>query len=79
MDVLVVDDSRLARLELVEQLNHISGASLVGEAANIRQAKQQIESLKPDVVLLDINMPGGDGLELLAKIKARAPLMITMP
>ncbi|WP_290615852.1 MULTISPECIES: LytR/AlgR family response regulator transcription factor [unclassified Arsukibacterium] len=64
MKVVVVDDSRLARLELTEQLSHISGASLVAEAANISQAKQQIETLKPDVVLLDINMPGGDGFTL---------------
>lgn len=68
MQVLVVDDSRLARLELAEQLKHISGASLIGEAANIRQAKQQIETLKPDVVLLDINMPGGDGFKLLEQL-----------
>ncbi|SNY42534.1 two component transcriptional regulator, LytTR family [Arsukibacterium tuosuense] len=68
MKVIVVDDSRLARLELAEQLNHIHGTSLVGEAANIRQAKQQIEALKPDVVLLDINMPGGDGFKLLEQL-----------
>ena len=68
MKVLVVDDSRLARLELAQQLNHISGSSLIGEAANIRQAKQQIETLKPDVVLLDINMPGGDGFKLLEQL-----------
>lgn len=68
MKVLVVDDSRLARLELAQQLNHISGTSLIGEAANIRQAKQQIETLKPDVVLLDINMPGGDGFKLLEQL-----------
>lgn len=68
MNVVVVDDSRLARLELVEQLSHISGASLVGEAANIHQAKQLIETLKPDIVLLDINMPGGDGFKLLEQL-----------
>ncbi|WP_213994951.1 LytTR family DNA-binding domain-containing protein [Arsukibacterium sp.] len=68
MKVIVVDDSRLARLELAEQLNHISGANLVAEAANIRQAKHQIETLKPDVVLLDINMPGGDGFKLLEQL-----------
>ncbi|MAD75849.1 MAG: DNA-binding response regulator [Rheinheimera sp.] len=68
MDVLVVDDSRLARLELVEQLNQISGTTLVGEAANISQAKQLVQSLKPDVMLLDINMPGGDGFKLLEQL-----------
>lgn len=68
MDVLIVDDSRLARLELVEQLSHISGTNLVGEAANIGQAKQLVQSLKPDVMLLDINMPGGDGFKLLEQL-----------
>ncbi|MDX1678762.1 LytTR family DNA-binding domain-containing protein [Arsukibacterium sp.] len=68
MNVVVVDDSRLARLELAEQLSQISGTTVVGEAADIHQAKQQIETLRPDVVLLDINMPGGDGFKLLEQL-----------
>lgn len=69
MKVVVVDDSRLARLELAGQLNQIAGSELIGEAANIHQAKQLIEQLKPDVILLDINMPGGDGFMLLEQLE----------
>lgn len=68
MKILIVDDSRLARLELQEQIQSLKGVDCIGEAANIGQAMAQIEQLKPDVLLLDINMPGGDGFELLEQL-----------
>lgn len=65
MKVLLVDDSRLARLELKNQLKHCPQIELVGEAADVSQALQQIADTGPDLLLLDIDMPGADGFQLL--------------
>jgi two-component system, LytTR family, response regulator AlgR len=61
--VLIVDDEQLARDRLVRMLNDIQGYEVVGQAGNGMQAVEKCESTRPDVVLLDIRMPGMDGLE----------------
>lgn len=63
MKVLIVDDEQLARDRLVRMLADVEGAVVSGQAANGMQAVEQCERLEPDVVLLDIRMPGMDGLE----------------
>ena len=63
MKVLVVDDEPLARDRLQRLLAEIPGAEWAGEAGNGLEALRQIGHLRPDVVLLDIRMPGMDGLE----------------
>lgn len=63
MNILIVDDEKLARDRLVRLLEKISGHTVVGEAADGRSAITTVEQLQPDVVLLDIRMPGMDGLE----------------
>jgi two-component system response regulator AlgR len=62
MNVLIVDDEQLARQRLRHMLSGM-GEHVVGEAANGEQALQQTQNASPDVVLLDIRMPGMDGLE----------------
>ncbi len=62
---LIVEDSRLARNELKELLKAHGHIRLLGEAENADEAFQQILKLKPDLLFLDINMPGKDGFELL--------------
>lgn len=64
MRILIVDDERLARDRLKRMLEEQSEHSVIGEAENGQDALEKIEQLHPDVVLLDIRMPGIDGLEV---------------
>ena len=75
MRVLVVDDEPLARRELRRLLGAIRGLEIVGEAGNIDEARASIEVRAPDVVFLDIQMPGGTGFDLLAQLD-RVPRVI---
>jgi two-component system response regulator AlgR len=63
MRALVVDDEPLARERLTRQLRELPGVEVIGEAGDGRTALEAAERLRPDVVLLDIRMPGMDGLE----------------
>ncbi len=63
MRVLIVDDEKLARDRLRELLNEIGGHTIVGEAMNGNEAVERTMELNPDVLLMDIRMPGMDGLE----------------
>jgi len=64
MKCLVIDDEMLARERLVRMLGDCANWQVCGEAANGEQGLQQVQQLQPDVVLLDIRMPGMDGLEM---------------
>lgn len=68
MDILIVDDEFLARQRLKRMLDTMEGFHLCGEASNAEQAMASVLELDPDVVLLDIRMPGKDGLELAQEI-----------
>ncbi len=61
--VLIVDDEPPARARLGQLLAEIGGAELIGEAASGTEALEQAVRLTPDVVLLDVRMPGMDGIE----------------
>ncbi len=63
MRVLIVDDEKLARDRLRELLAEIGGHTIVGEAMNGNEAVERTTELNPDVLLMDIRMPGMDGLE----------------
>lgn len=65
MKAFIVDDTRLARQELRFLLKDKESIEIVGEAANVDEAYGLINSLKPDVIFLDIQMPGKDGFYLL--------------
>jgi two-component system response regulator AlgR len=76
--LLIVDDELPARSRLRRLLGEQPGCEVVGEAGTGLEAKQRIAALSPDAVLLDISMPGMDGLDLAAALKEadKAPVVI---
>lgn len=72
---LLIDDERLARLELRKLLREFPSIEIVEEAANAEEALQKIDQLQPDLVFLDIQMPGKTGFDLLSELD-RAPQVI---
>jgi DNA-binding NarL/FixJ family response regulator len=70
--VLITDDQPLARTGLRTILDLEPGVDVAGEAANGREAVALAEELKPDLVIMDLRMPGGDGISAIRKICARA-------
>jgi two-component system LytT family response regulator len=72
---LLIDDERLARLELRKLLKEHASIEILEEAANAEEALQKIDQLKPDLIFLDIQMPGKTGFDLLAELD-RAPQVI---
>ena len=77
MKVLIVDDEPIARQVLREQLEECAGVVVAGEAADGLQAVERIEALRPDVVFLDLQMPGLDGFAVARSLK-RAPLPLVI-
>ncbi|MCP2168287.1 response regulator [Goodfellowiella coeruleoviolacea] len=73
ISVLVVDDQALIRAGLVALLTAAPGLNVVGEAADGEQAVGMAAALRPDVVLMDIRMPGVDGITATRRILAAAP------
>ncbi len=71
--VLLVDDHELVRTGFRRILEGDSGIEIAGEAKSGEEALQQVQKLKPDLVLMDINMPGIGGIEATRKIKRLYP------
>ena len=69
MKTLVVDDSRLARNEMKRLLKEFDNIQIVGEAASVDEALEKVGELKPDLIMLDIQMPGKDGFKLLEQLE----------
>lgn len=76
MKALLIDDERLARNELRRLLTAHPEIEIVGEAVNAEEALERIAELKPDLLFLDIQMPGDDGFTLLEKIDPPLPQII---
>lgn len=75
MKILVVDDEEPARRRLIRLLRDVPGAEVVGEAGDGEEALRQIETLGPELVLLDIRMPGLDGLSFAQRYTDLPPLV----
>ena len=71
--VLIVDDNNMIREVLRGVIRHDPGLSLVGEAANGEAAMELIAQLNPNLVCLDVLMPGMGGLEVLRSIRETYP------
>ena len=76
--VLIVDDSALIRERLKTMLSEIAGVEIVGQAEDKMEAIASNERLHPDVVILDIRLPRGDGIEVLQHIKRDTPSVIVI-
>jgi two-component system, LytTR family, response regulator len=75
---LIVDDEPVARRLLREGLEPLSDIVIVGEAANGREALQKIEKLKPDLVLLDLQMPSMSGFDVVRGLSESSPPVIVI-
>lgn len=76
MKALLIDDERLARNELRRLLAAFPEIVIAGEAGNAKQAREQLAALKPDLIFLDVQMPGETGMELLESLDAPVPHVI---
>lgn len=77
MNALVIDDSRLARNELKRILKDFDHVNVIGEATNASEAQEFIEEKKPDLIFLDIQMPGKTGFELLEELEEVPDVIFT--
>jgi two-component system LytT family response regulator len=74
--VLIVDDEELGRRVLRTLLAHEEGVEIVGEARSAPEAEQQIAERQPDLVFMDIEIPGGSGIEVLRNVRGPLPYVI---
>lgn len=72
--ILVVDDSRVSRLMARQYILSMHADWIVEEAASGEEALQKVDSYAPDLVLMDVNMPGMGGLAAAELLRARLPL-----
>jgi two-component system LytT family response regulator len=77
MRALLIDDERLARAELRRLLAAHPEVEIVGEAVNAADGVQQILALKPDLIFLDVQMPGGSGFDMLAALEEAPEVIFT--
>ncbi len=80
MRVLIVDDSEAVVQRLTSRLMEVAGIEIVGHADNVADAAREIHKTKPDVVILDIHMPGGSGIDVLEGLKEETfpPIVIVL-
>jgi len=82
IQILLVDDHQVVRDGLQHMLGQEEDMEVVGQSANGEEALSQVEKLSPNIVLMDIKMPGGDGIELTRQLLGKKPscevIMLTL-
>jgi DNA-binding NarL/FixJ family response regulator len=73
MRAFIVDDSAMVRVRLAQMLLTDLGVTVVGQAGTVAAALQEIPRLQPEFVLLDIQLPDGDGISVLKAVKRMRP------
>jgi DNA-binding NarL/FixJ family response regulator len=73
MRILIADDSQLVRRGIVGLLSNESSCQVCGEASNASETLSKTSELRPDIVLLDVSMPGASGLETARCLRQRIP------
>lgn len=73
LKILLVDDHEVVRVGVRALIERQPGMEVIGEAGTVREAVSQANRLAPDVVVLDIRLPGGSGVEACRQIKADRP------
>lgn len=73
MRVLIVDDSAVVRERVTTLLSEVESVEVVGHAETVREARTSVETLHPDVVILDIRLMDGSGIDVLTYIKQHRP------
>jgi len=76
MKALLVDDERLARNELRRLLAAHADIEIIGEAVDVEDARAKVGALKPELLFLDVQMPGADGFSLLEQLEPPLPQVI---
>jgi two-component system LytT family response regulator len=77
MNTLLIEDSRLARLEMRHLLQAHPEVKLLGEASALDEAREAIERFRPDLLLLDIHLDGGTAFELLSQLEHLPQVIFT--
>jgi len=70
LKVLIVEDSTEVRGRLVSLLSEMPGLDVLWVAESVREAREVLQTLQPDVALLDLRLPDGSGLDVLREIRA---------
>ena len=79
MRLFIADDSEILRERLVESISEIERVEIVGEEEGSTKAIEAVERLNPDLVIMDIKMPGGNGISALEALKKKkTPPIIIM-
>ena len=71
--LLIVDDSKIVRERLITMLSELDGIEVVSQAQDVQEATSAIQQLKPELVILDIRIRGGSGIDVLENLKSGSP------
>jgi DNA-binding NarL/FixJ family response regulator len=78
MKILLIDDSALVVERLQEMLAPLPGVEVVGHATDIPEVLRSLRASSPDVVLLDLHLPGGSGIKVMETIRKEKPAIIVI-